>query len=206
MSNQHYTPNPFQGPAPRPARKQKRFGFLALGVAAGAALFVGSCSGVLAAGGGSTTAEPGATVTVTAPAEPGPTVTVTAKPEAEPKKAEPTKEAEPEPEPTQTAEPSKKDWKIKIKVLEKTCFGSAGCSVTYRIDPEFVGDRSAYPNEGVVEVSYEVRGDESGPQVGTFEVDLSTSKATYDSKSFASTPSSGTKLKAKVTDVEIREW
>jgi hypothetical protein len=26
-----------------------------------------------------------------------------------------------------------------IKILEKKCFGSAGCSITYRIKPKYVG-------------------------------------------------------------------
>src|SRR4029453_5116766 len=33
----------------------------------------------------------------------------------------------------------KSDFEIGIKILEKKCFGSAGCSVTYRIKPKYVG-------------------------------------------------------------------
>ena len=54
------------------------------------------------------------------------------------------------------------DFKIGIKILSKKCFGSAGCSVTYRIKPEYVGDQSL-PSSGTVEVTYRVKGDESGP-------------------------------------------
>jgi hypothetical protein len=33
----------------------------------------------------------------------------------------------------------KSDFEIGIKILEKKCFGSAGCSVTYRIKPKYIG-------------------------------------------------------------------
>ena len=33
----------------------------------------------------------------------------------------------------------KSDFEIGIKILEKKCFGSAGCSVTYGIKPKYVG-------------------------------------------------------------------
>lgn len=33
----------------------------------------------------------------------------------------------------------KSDFEIGIKILENRCFGSAGCSVTYRIKPRYVG-------------------------------------------------------------------
>jgi hypothetical protein len=38
--------------------------------------------------------------------------------------------------------PRKSDFEIGIKILEKKCFGSAGCSVTYRIKPSASGHRS----------------------------------------------------------------
>jgi hypothetical protein len=31
------------------------------------------------------------------------------------------------------------DFEIGIKILEKKCFGSAGCSVTYQVKPKYVG-------------------------------------------------------------------
>jgi hypothetical protein len=33
----------------------------------------------------------------------------------------------------------KTDFEIGIKILENKCFGSAGCSVTYRIKPKYLG-------------------------------------------------------------------
>jgi hypothetical protein len=55
--------------------------------------------------------------------------------------------SEPNEEPTEepTAAgflPRKSDFEIGIKILEKKCFGSAGCSVTYRIKPSTSGHRS----------------------------------------------------------------
>jgi hypothetical protein len=35
--------------------------------------------------------------------------------------------------------PRKSDFEIGIKILEKKCFGSVGCSVTHRIKPKYVG-------------------------------------------------------------------
>ena len=35
--------------------------------------------------------------------------------------------------------PRKSDFEIGIEILEKKCFGSACCSVTYRIKPKYVG-------------------------------------------------------------------
>jgi hypothetical protein len=47
---------------------------------------------------------------------------------------------EPTEEPTAAGfTPRKSDFEIGIKILEKKCFGSAGCSVTYQIKPKYVG-------------------------------------------------------------------
>jgi hypothetical protein len=47
---------------------------------------------------------------------------------------------EPTEEPTAAGfTPRKSDFEIGIKILEKKCFGSAGCSLTYRIKPKYVG-------------------------------------------------------------------
>jgi hypothetical protein len=54
----------------------------------------------------------------------------------------PNDEANEEPieEPTATGFTTpKSNFEIGIKMLEKKCFGSAGCSVTYRIKPKYVG-------------------------------------------------------------------
>ncbi len=47
---------------------------------------------------------------------------------------------EPTEEPTAAGfTPRKSDLEIGIKILEKECFGYAGCSVTHRIKPKYVG-------------------------------------------------------------------
>lgn len=190
-----------QGPHPQqvgaqplqsPPREPKRFGFLALGVAALAGLVLGSCSGAIAAGGdpATTTAAPAATVTAAAP-----TVTVTAP--AEPAAAEPTG-APAEGGPAEEYVPKPSDFKIGIKIRDKECFGSAGCNVTYRIDPEYVGDQPL-PN-GEIEVAYEVSGAED-EIISLFTI--SDGSASFDEEEDTSTSSSGAKLEAKVTDVSV---
>lgn len=194
---------PQQAPVPPPKPpKRKRFGWVAMLVAVAVALVLG-----IAIGGGSkgTTATPSAAVTVTADPAPAPTVTVTeTAPAGEPATAPSEK---PSADPTEGgSEPKPSDWKIKIKVLQKECFGSAGCNVTFRIDPQFVGDAWSYPDSGVLEVTYEVTGGNDGAATNTFEVDLSTKKATFAQEESASIAESDDKLKAKVTDVSLREW
>jgi hypothetical protein len=193
-------PVPPPGPPPKPP-KRKRFGWIAMLVAAAVALVLG-----IAIGGGSkgtTTAAPTAAVTVTAAPAPAPTVTVTA-PGEEPASA-PSEPPSTEPK-EGGSEPKASDWKIKIKVLSKECFGSAGCSVTFRIDPQFVGDAWSYPDTGTLEVTYEITGGDDGAATNTFEVDLSTKKASFTEQESASIEDSDDKLKAKITDVSLREW
>jgi hypothetical protein len=101
-------------------------------------------------------------------------------------------------EPT-TFDPKPVDFKVGIKIRKKKCFGSAGCNVTYQIKPSYVGDQPL-PDNGVIEVTYEVTGDESGPSINTFTVD-GEGTAHFDKEEVASTPRSSTKLKGKITDV-----
>ncbi len=64
--------------------------------------------------------------------------------------------------------PSPSDFTIGVKVLEKKCIGSAGCNVSYRIEPQYTGLRSLDGNTFIV--IYEVTGGEDGPQINNFEV------------------------------------
>lgn len=91
--------------------------------------------------------------------------------------------------------PAPTDFAISIVVLEKSCFGSAGCNVSYRIDPSYSGTRDA----SNLEVTYEVRGGED-PSINTFTID-DEGTAHFDSSEYASTASSGAELTAKVTAV-----
>ena len=94
--------------------------------------------------------------------------------------------------------PKKSDFEIGVKILEKKCFRSGGCSISYRIQPKYVGAQEL-PDEGTIEVSYRVTGDESGPRQNTFEI--VGGQPEFDKEEFAGTPSSGTVLKAKVIEV-----
>ena len=98
--------------------------------------------------------------------------------------------------------PQKSDFEIGIKILEKTCFGSTGCSIIYRIEPKYVGTQEL-PDDVTIEVSYRVTGDESGPRQNTFEI--VGGQAEFDQEEFAGTRSSGTVLKAKVIEVSYTE-
>lgn len=189
MTQPNFQPGP-QPMLPQPVPpgkppKRKRFGWVAVIVAAVVALFLGV--GIGAAGDDApSTAEPAPTVTVTEQADPdpGPEPDFT---------EEPTEEPEPA-----GYEPKKSDWNVKVKITDKQCFGSAGCSIDYKIDPQYVGSREL-PDVGVIEVTYEITGDED-PIIGTFTVEGT--RAEFDEEGSMSTPRSSTKVKARITDVE----
>jgi hypothetical protein len=139
------------------------------------------------------------TVTQTAPA-PAPATSTVPRSEATTASPEPSEEVTEESQPApEEFNPSTSDFKVKIKVVKKQCFGSAGCNVTYRIDPEYVGD-DPLPTSGSTEVTYEVSGGEDGPAINTFTVD-DTGTAHFDETEDASTSSQSKKLKAEVTEV-----
>lgn len=93
------------------------------------------------------------------------------------------------------APPDPSEFTLAIVVLEKECFGSAGCNVKYRIDPTYTGSRPAVD----LEITYEVSGAED-PIINTFTIDeLGT--ASFDSEETASTASSSDELTATVTAV-----
>jgi hypothetical protein len=95
------------------------------------------------------------------------------------------------------ATPTKNDFKLKVKILRKQCFGSAGCNVTYRIDVTYTGDGDLDPSK-TYEVTYQVKGAED-PIINTFEV--TGDSASVQQEEMASTQRSGDKLTAVVTDV-----
>lgn len=93
--------------------------------------------------------------------------------------------------------PKPSDFVIRIKVRAKQCFGSAGCLITYRIDPSYRGR----PFRGSYDITYRVSGDESGPQTNTFTIDEA-GNASFDSEETASTRSSKVKMKATAIGVD----
>ena len=98
--------------------------------------------------------------------------------------------------------PRRSDFEVGIKILEEKCFGSGGCSVGFRIKPKYVGTQEL-PDEGTIEVSYRITGDESGPRQNTFKI--VDGHVEFDEEEFAGTRSFGTVLKAKVIDVSYSE-
>jgi hypothetical protein len=168
--------------------KEKRFGFLALGITA---LVTGLITLLVSLGinaprdSGTTTAGPAPTVTKT--------VTEPAVVEGG---GEPTEEPA-------AWNPKPEDFKVGTKILEKQCFGSAGCSITYRIVPQYVGSQS-FPDKGTTEVTYEVTGGED-TRTNTFEID-SDGTTTFDEEEFVNTSSPTKKLTARVTDVSYNEF
>ncbi|MFI7214259.1 hypothetical protein ACIBP4_24055 [Micromonospora maritima] len=92
--------------------------------------------------------------------------------------------------------PTKNDFRLKVKILRKQCFGSAGCNVTYRIDVTYTG--SGLDPSKTYEVTYQVKGAED-PIINTFEV--TGDSASVQEEEMASTKRSGDKLTAAVTDV-----
>lgn len=110
-------------------------------------------------------------------------------------------EVTPTPSPSPTPfDASPADWRIDLKILRKQCFGSAGCNVTVRIQPEYVGP-AELPEEGVIEVTYQIHGGED-VHINTFEVEAGV--AYHEDEERISTASSGDVLTAKATEVEFR--
>lgn len=142
-------------------------------------------------------AAPGATVTATTTATATKTVTAPA-PAGEPTSEAPSEAPAEAPADDGEFTPKKSDFKVTVKVKEKQCFGSAGCLVTVSVKPSYVGDTDL-PDTGTVEVTYEIKGDESGPITNTFTV--SGGQAEYTGEESLTTKSSSTKISATVTDV-----
>jgi len=101
-----------------------------------------------------------------------------------------------EPEPAGEVTPKPSHFHISIRTLKKSCFGSAGCNITYQINPAYVGPPLA--DDQTVTVTYEVRGGED-PQINSFE--LEGTRASFSEEESISTPSSSSKLRAVVTEV-----
>ena len=105
----------------------------------------------------------------------------------------------PAPEPSY-ATPKASDFDLTVKVLEKTNFGSAGSSITYRIEADWPA--MTYDPDKTYEVVYEVRGGEDGAQINTMEV--TGFDYQVEAEEFISTPTVGSRLTAKATSVTER--
>jgi hypothetical protein len=101
------------------------------------------------------------------------------------------------PEPQPTTEPAPADFVLSVTTLERTCFGSAGCNVTYRLVPGYVGP--GLTDGQSFTVVYEVAGGEDGPQINSFT--MRGTNIEYDSEESLQTTSPKAVLTAKVTEV-----
>lgn len=93
-----------------------------------------------------------------------------------------------------------RDVELEIKIRSKQCFGSAGCTIEYDVEPRT--DLMELKRSGADwEVTYQVTGDESGPITGTltFRPDGTFTKEVFLQ---ASTRKSSDRLTIKVLEVE----
>lgn len=94
--------------------------------------------------------------------------------------------------------PTAADFTVAIQVTSKHCFGSAGCNVTYRIQPTYVGHTPLDPAQQYT-VTYQVTGPKDGPQINSFTIQGT--QATINQEEIADVPSSQTQMTAQVTEV-----
>lgn len=92
--------------------------------------------------------------------------------------------------------PTTADFALNVVTLEQSCFGSAGCNVTYRIEVSYVGAQIPGEDESY-RVVYELRGGED-QKIGSFE--LQGDQYSIPSDDFISTPPNPV-LTAVVTSV-----
>lgn len=107
---------------------------------------------------------------------------------------------EPDPEPTYD-ELTEDSFTIDLRTTRRQCFGSAGCNVTVEPDLTYVGLGDIDP-DAVYEITYKIRGDESGPVIATAE--LSDETSLNYRPSLITTASSGTKVSVEITDVIVQ--
>jgi hypothetical protein len=90
------------------------------------------------------------------------------------------------------------DIKLTPQVTGKQCFGSAGCNVTLKVKLAY--DGPALDPDGTWLVTYEIKGGDDGPIIGSFEM---MGDRTYEvNTEIVGTRSSKTKVTIKVTNVE----
>lgn len=96
--------------------------------------------------------------------------------------------------------PTKASYEITVKTLTKDCFGSAGCVVDVRLNVTMVGEEAL---NRAAELSVSITGGQDGAEVETITVD---DQGKYDAPEVTlQTASNKTKIKAKVTDVEVTD-
>ena len=96
--------------------------------------------------------------------------------------------------------PKPSDFKLKVKMLDKQCFGSAGCNVQFRVS-DLTYSGSGLDPDATYELSYKFKGLED-PMIGTFELEGDGSYRIAE-REFGSTRRSSDKVTAVVTEVEV---
>lgn len=94
------------------------------------------------------------------------------------------------------------DFAMDLRTTERQCFGSAGCNITVEPTLSYVGDWNGVDPDAVYSITYEIRGDESGPVIETAELSDETSLS-Y-TPTLISTASSSKKVSVKITDVVMQ--
>jgi len=126
------TPPPAPTPPPPPAPEPKQDWLMSksasrfqLILAITAAFLIGGGVGY-----GLQPTEPPARDHLSVSAQPTPTATA--------EKAEKAEKPTPKPKP-KPHKPTAKDFKIDVIILKQDCFGQAGCNITFRLDPKYIG-------------------------------------------------------------------
>lgn len=96
-------------------------------------------------------------------------------------------------------EPEAEDFELTVNTLEQSCFGSAGCNVTFRVTLGYGG--GPLDPDQVYELTYEVQGGED-PMIRTMEIQGDS--YTHNEQDRISTPSSDAELVAVVTKIAAR--
>lgn len=115
--------------------------------------------------------------------------------------AAPAVEETEDPEPSY-AELTPADFEMKLRTTRRQCFGSAGCNLTVEPDLTYTGLTGDIDPDAVYDITYEIKGDESGPVIATAE--LSNETNLNYRPSLITTVSSGTKVSVKITDVMMQ--
>lgn len=110
---------------------------------------------------------------------------------------------ESEPEPTYS-ELGVDSFSMTLRTTKRQCFGSAGCNVTVEPKLSYVGFTEDIDPDAVYEITYEIRGDDSGPVIQTAELTDRTSLSF--TPSLIQTASASTKVSVEITDVTAREY
>jgi|GEM_PF-5775999 len=93
-------------------------------------------------------------------------------------------------------EPTVDDFDVETSIKEQRCFGSAGCNVTLRTEPVYIGTQTP---TGTWEVTYEISGTDDGPVIRTFEV--IDDQVSFQDEARLSTPDQDAELQIEITDV-----